>query len=130
MPLENISSKDIDQFISSATAKSKHSASLYYRTIKAAFNKALVWNYISENPFNKIKPPKVPKPFPAFINANELQQILDNTVREFLKPIFYTAFYTSMRLAEILNMKWNWIDFQNNIITVKCDGSFTFWIHF
>ena len=30
-----------------------------------------------------------------------------------------------MRLAEILNMKWNWIDFQNNIITVKCDDSFT-----
>ncbi len=125
MPLENISSKNIDQFISSAAAKSKHSASLYYRTIKAAFNKALVWNYISENPFNKIKPPKVPKPFPAFINANELQVIIDNTEREFLKPIINTAFYTGMRLAEILNMKWSWIDFQNNIITVKCDESFT-----
>ncbi|MFZ0456455.1 MAG: tyrosine-type recombinase/integrase [Ignavibacteriaceae bacterium] len=125
MPLENISSKIVDQFISSAAAKSKHSASLYYRTIKAAFNKAITWEYIKENPFNKIKPPKVPKPFPTFINSNELQIIIDNTEREFLKPIFYTAFYTGMRLAEILNMKWSWIDFQNDIITVKCDKSFT-----
>ncbi len=125
LPLENISTKIIDQFISSVAAHSKFSASLYYRTIKAAFNKALIWNYILENPFNKIKAPKTSQSLPAYLTFEELQIIISNTEKEFLKPLFYTAFFTGMRLGELVNMKWHWIDFQNNIITVKCDVSFT-----
>lgn len=125
IPLEQVSSKIIDQFISSVAARSKFSASLYYRTLKAAFNKAVTWEYISENPFNKIKAPKVSKTYPAFIDYNELHLIISNTTKPFLIPLFYTAFYTGMRLAELVNMKWNWIDFQKNIITIKCDESFT-----
>ena len=106
-------------------AHSKFSASLYYRTIKAAFNKAVIWNYINENPFNKIKAPKTSQSLPAYLTYEELQIIISNTEKEFLKPLFYTAFFTGMRLGELVNMKWHWIDFQNNIITVKCDVSFT-----
>lgn len=125
IPLENISTRNVDQFISSTAAKSKFTASLYYRTLKAAFNKAVTWNYIKENPFNKIKPPKVKKSYPAFINFNELEIINSNTEKKFLTVLFTTAFFSGMRLAELVNMKWSWINFQNNIITVKCDESFT-----
>ena len=59
LPLDMISSRNMDQFISSIMSYSKSAASLYHRTLKAAFNKALAWNYIKENPFNKIKTPKV-----------------------------------------------------------------------
>jgi len=119
MPLENISSKNIDQFISSVASKSKYAASLYYRTLKAAFNKAVVWNYIEVNPFNKIKTPKLPTSFPVFIPEAELIEILDKTENQLYKNIFTTAFYTGMRLGELLNMKWNWIDFSQDIITIK-----------
>lgn len=122
--LQMISTRIIDQFISSASASSKHSASLYYRTLKAAFNKAVVWNYIEDNPFNKIKTPKVPKSFPVFISESELIEILNNTETQFMKDIFTTAFYTGMRLGELLNMKWNWIDFSQNIITIKNSSEF------
>ncbi|MHB1686099.1 MAG: tyrosine-type recombinase/integrase [Ignavibacteriaceae bacterium] len=30
-----------------------------------------------------------------------------------------------MRLGELLNMKWNWIDFQQNIIKVQNSETFT-----
>ncbi|HSP86813.1 MAG TPA: hypothetical protein VLN45_01665, partial [Ignavibacteriaceae bacterium] len=50
MPLDMISTRIIDQFISSVAARSKFCASLYYRTLKAAFNKAVVWNYLEVNP--------------------------------------------------------------------------------
>lgn len=124
MPLQMISTRIIDQFISSVSARSKHSASLYYRTLKAAFNKAVVWNYIEANPFNKIKTPKVPKSFPVFISESELIEILNNTEKQIMKDIFTTAFYTGMRLGELLNMKWNWIDFTQNIITIKNSDDF------
>lgn len=124
MPLQMISTRIIDQFISSASASSKHSASLYYRTLKAAFNKAVVWNYLEVNPFNQIKSPKVPKSFPVFISESELIEILNNTESQLMKDIFTTAFYTGMRLGELLNMKWNWIDFTQNIITIKNSSEF------
>jgi site-specific recombinase XerD len=125
LPLDCISTKIIDQFISAIQANSNFAASLYYRTLKAAFTKAVVWNYIQENPFNKIKPPKTIQSYPAFVTFDELQIIINNTEKDFLKPLFYTAFFTGMRLGELVNMKWNWIDFQNNFITIKCDVSFT-----
>ncbi len=124
MPLENISSRNIDQYISSVFSNSKYAASLYYRTLKAAFNKALVWNYIEVNPFSKIKTPKPPKSLPLFISESELIEILNNTTSNLMKDIFTTAFYTGMRLGELLNMKWNWIDFTQNIITIKNSNQF------
>ena len=124
IPLENISSRNIDQFISSVASKAKFAASLYHRTLKAAFNKAVVWNYLGENPFNKIKSPKVPKSFPAFISEAELIHILNKTEVQLFKDIFTTAFYTGMRLGELLNMKWNWIDFSQGIITIKNSDDF------
>ncbi len=124
MPLQIISTRIIDQFISTASASSKHSASLYYRTLKAAFNKAVVWNYIEVNPFDKIKTPKVPKSFPVFISESELIEILNKTEMQLMKDIFTTAFYTGMRLGELLNMKWNWINLNQDIITIKNSNEF------
>jgi integrase/recombinase XerD len=122
--LDNITVKNLDDFISSVYSKSKFAASLYHRTLKAAFNKAVIWNYISENPFNKIKTPKVTKSFPVYLSEAELIQIINKTEDQLLKNIFTTAFYTGMRLYEILNMKWNWIDLNQNIITVKNSDDF------
>ena len=125
LPLEMISSRNIDQFISSIMAYSRSAASLYHRTLKAAFNKALAWNYIKENPFNKIKTPKVIKGYPIFINHSELQKILEHTTYDFLKDIFTVAFNTGLRLGELINMKWDWINFEKNIITAKNSNEFT-----
>ena len=124
MKLDSISTRMIDQFISFVSASSKHSASLYHRTLKAAFNKAVVWNYIEVNPFDKIKTPKVPQSFPVFISESELIEILNKTEMQLMKDIFTTAFYTGMRLGELLNMKWNWIDFNQDIITIKNSNEF------
>lgn len=124
MPLVQITSRDIDQFISSVFVKSKFAASLYYRTLKAAFNKAMVWNYIVTNPFNKIKSPKVANSFPVYISEAELILILNKTDNQLYKDIFTIAYYTGMRLGEILNMKWNWIDFSQDVITVRNSEEF------
>lgn len=124
MPLENISSRNIDQYISSVFSNSKYAASLYYRTLKAAFNKAVVWNYIEVNPFSKIKTPKTPTSLPVFISEAELIQILDKVENQLHKDIFTTAYYTGMRLNELLNMKWDWIDFKLNLIIIKNSDQF------
>jgi integrase len=123
--LEMISSRNIDQFISSVISYSRSAASLYHRTLKAAFNKALAWNYIKENPFAKVKPPKVIKNHPVFLTYDEFNKILNNTTYDFLKDIFIVAFNTGLRLGELTNMKWNWINFEQDNITVRNSNQFT-----
>lgn len=122
--LHKIELKQIDNFINLVYSRSESGASLYFRTLKAAFSKAVIWNYIPDNLFKKIKPPKVSKSFPLFISENELQLIIDNTPRQFLKDIFVIAFYSGLRISEILNMKWNWIDESQNLIVTKISDGY------
>lgn len=125
IPLKQLDLKTIDNFIIAKYNKSKSAAALYYRTLKSAFSKAVVWNYLEDNPIKKIKAPKVPKSNPVFISENELNLILEKTQDEQLKNIFKVAFFTGMRLAEILNMRSYWIDTQQNIISLKNSNDFT-----
>lgn len=76
----------------------------------------------------KVKFPKLSKSFPAFISEDELLIILTNTPYQYLKDIFTIGFYTGLRLGELINMHWNWIDFFQSAgggqITVKCSNDF------
>ncbi len=123
--LNQLDLRTLDKFITTTFKRTERGAALYYRTIKASFTKAVLWKYLSENPLKKIKLPKVSKAFPEFISENELRIIIENTSEEFLKDLFTVAFYTGMRLGELVNMKWSWVDLNENQIIVKCSDSFT-----
>ncbi len=122
--LSEINNRILDKFIITTFSRTQRGAHHYYRTLKAAFNKAVEWNYISSNPFTKIKFPKIQKSFPVFLMEDELLIILANTSYQHLKDIFTVGFYTGLRLGELINMRWDWIDFFQNQITVKCTDDF------
>ncbi len=122
--LDEIDTRILDKFITSTYSRTQRGSHHYYRTLKAAFNKAVEWNYISVNPFTKVKFPKLSKSFPAFILEDELLIILTNTPYQYLKDIFIIGFYTGLRLGELINMQWNWIDFFQNQIIVRCTDQF------
>jgi site-specific recombinase XerD len=129
IPLNRLDLRALDKFITVTFLRTPSSASLYYRTLKAAFSKAVLWNYILDNPLKKIKSPKVAKIFPAFISETELRSIREKTKEEYLRDLFVTGFYTGMRLGELVNMKWSWVDLKESAdggqITVQCSDTFT-----
>ena len=125
IPLEDLDARILDQFVSKKFSTSPAAALLYFRTLKAALSKAVVWGYIDENPLKKIKPPRQKKSLPVFISKSELELILDHTKTKMLKDIYTTAFYTGMRLGEIVNLVWECVDFKRNIIIVKNINGFT-----
>ena len=110
----------VEDFISITFYKTNHSARLFNRTLKAAFNKAVDnWGYIKENPFRKIKVPKIPEKLPVFITESQFKLILEETNLEILKDIFTLLFYTGMRVSEITHMTWMNIDFNKKQIIVR-----------
>ena len=81
--------------------------------------------FLTKDSKSPIKSPKLTRKHPVFISDIELQSIIGKTSEQFLKDLFLTAFYTVMRAAELLNMQWKWIDFNKNLITIKCTSTFS-----
>jgi site-specific recombinase XerD len=118
LQLSRLDNRFMENYIISTFKRSKYTASLYFRTLKAAFSKAVDWDYISSNPFNKIKLPKFQKSNPAFISLDELDIILSHVDSKHLKDIYQFAFFTGMRLSELINLKWNNVNLTERIIQV------------
>jgi integrase/recombinase XerD len=125
IPLSKINVKNIEEFIANSFELNKYGTALTYRTLKSAFNKAINWNYISVNPFVKVKLPKLPKPDPAYINHLQLDSIIEKEKNQDLRDIYVLGFHSGMRLNEIINLKWFSIDFTNQEIKVQNTDSFT-----
>ena len=123
--LLHIDARQVDHFIAETFARSKYAAALYYRTLKAAFSKAVEWGYLEHNPFVKVKLPRIPQKMPIFISIEEMNLILKNSRKECLKPIFLFAYYTGLRLSEVLNLHWNDIDLECSFIKVSNTKTFT-----
>ncbi|MBX3008088.1 MAG: tyrosine-type recombinase/integrase [Melioribacteraceae bacterium] len=119
--IQSIALKDMEQFVLYLQRKVKKGFRVYYRTIKAAFNKAKDWGYVKENYFQKVKLPKKQQVNPVFINGDELQAICNKVYNKTLRNIIVFAFYTGMRLDEIVNLRLKNVDLQNKVITVGDD---------
>ena len=76
--LGNIKTVHAQKFLIETYQRTEKSAELYLRTLKASFNRAIDWEYLSENPFKKVKLPKSQKSYPMFISEDELNQIVKN----------------------------------------------------
>ena len=120
----SIQQKDIENFLIYLQQKVKKGYVVYFRNLKAAFNKAREWKYVSENFFTKVKLPKKQKLMPVFISSDQLLAISTQIKNEVVKNAVVFAFYTGTRLDEIVNLKWKNVDLEKRIITVG-DEEFT-----
>lgn len=116
--LSEVTVKNAEVFLLKRFQESKYSAKLFHRVLKAAFNKAIAWEYIGDNPFTKIRLPKIQTKEPIFITYNELKLILNHTNREIYRDIFQFAFFTGLRAGELLNLTWECINLNKSTMTI------------
>ncbi len=116
--VETITLKDVEYFMIYLQQKVKKGYAIYYRNLKASFNKAKDWGYVSENYFAKIKLPKRQKTAPLFLDSNQLSAISNQIKNKTVKEAVWFAFYSGMRIDEIVNLKWKNVDLLNKVITV------------
>lgn len=114
----SIGVKKLDDFKIYLVRRAPRGYAVYIRTLKAAFNVAVNWSLIPENPFLKIKLGKNQECNPVFLTREEFDNILECAKSEEIKKIFLFAFLTGCRLGEILNLKSSNVDLRKRIFTI------------
>ena len=86
--------------------------------LRHMFNLAKKWKVVYENPVNEVKFLQERKIEIRVLTREEAERLID-AVPDYLKPIIVIALNTGMRRGEILNLRWNDIDFDKYYIFIK-----------
>jgi len=122
----SVSSQQIQQWVLSLMSDDLSSRSLSRKisTLKSFWHFLLARGYSKQNPTLKIILPKTKKPIPAFFKENEMNAVLDNSLKpedfEHIRNrlILETFYLTGIRLSELLNIENKDIDLSVGTIRV------------
>lgn len=118
--LSQIEYNDIEKMVSRRRAQGKNtSTNTFIVCIKSAFNKAIDWGLLQENPAKKIKQKKLPKNHPIFITEDEFNKLIELEKNSLAKSGYIIAFYSGCRISELLNIRWEDVDLINNKICIR-----------
>ena len=90
---------------------------LELRHMKAAFNKAVEWNYQEENPMKSVNQLKVRgSNMPKYLSVEQIKRFL-NTINDPLHNALFRFYLgTGCRRSEALTLRWEEIDLENSFI--------------
>ena len=124
--LNTIGIREIEHFLSAKKNEaSAWSARSYYIALRSAFEKAVQWELIKENPFRKVKKPKPPEVLPVFFTDTDFQSMLSIIEETDFRELCIVGLLTGLRLGELLALRWQDIDFNAKVILVQNSDSFT-----
>ena len=87
--------------------------------INQVLNEAIREELLTVNPCSLLRLPPKARPQAQFYTAEQLNILLQETQQEQLYPIIKTAIVYGLRRSELLGLKWDSIDFENNVLTIK-----------
>lgn len=106
---------------------SKRSIARKYSSIRTFYNYLEKNNILENNIFNLLENPKKEEKLPRFINEYELDkmfEIPDNSPKGQRDRLILELLYgTGVRVSELVNIKINDIDFNNNSIKIRGKGN-------
>lgn len=117
-PVHTITQHDIEKYITHIKKNAPKGYKVYIRTLSAMFNKFIEWNFISINPFDKIKLAKDQKVREDYLSPENVNNIADKAENDLIKNVIVFAYNTGMRLSEITFLEWSSVHLNKKIITV------------
>lgn len=117
-PIDTMTQKDAEDWLDFEKRKAKKGYRNYFRVARALFNKALSWNYISENPFNKIKLEKIQKEKPAYVTEDILWSVTPHIKNKVVRDGVILAFFSSIRLGEVVSLTWESVNLKDEVMII------------
>lgn len=79
---------------------------------------AFIDELININPFDRVRPPKIVKPLINPFSLEEVQ-LITSEAKGWFSNYLIVAYFTGMRVGELLALQWDDIDMQEGIINVR-----------
>lgn len=114
---------DLFEPVAAGAVLSSTSINQYHKAISAVLSTAVQWGYITDNPCNRIKPPKVQRKEGVCLDDRQTEQLIDllDTMPEskFDFRVAYTVLlFTGLRRSELLGLRWRDIDLDTGVLSV------------
>lgn len=123
--LDDITFFDIEKFKAKRTLNGKATCNLDLRVMKASFNLAKTWGFMKHNPCIGVKQHKLTRRKHQVFSNEQINLLLNNCPDIWFRDMIIFALYTGMRREEILTLRKQDIDLQNDVITIKNYAGFT-----
>lgn len=93
----------------------------HHRVLREALQQAIKWQLVLRNVADAVEPPKPDRPEMNTLAAEQVLHLLDVAKQHTKKyyPVIYMAVNTGMRRGEILGLRWQDIDFNNNTANIQ-----------
>jgi len=90
-----------------------------HRILHRAFSVAVLWNWMNENPCDRVVKPKYNARRRELWDHWQLNAFLKNTERHWLWPLWVTVVATGCRISELLALTWQDVDMAGCTITIN-----------
>ena len=119
--LDALDTHTIQRFYNSLSASglSPKTVKNLHGILHCALQQAIACDYLSRNPADACKLPKVTKPEIKPLEPEEIARLLKEAEQDDYCNLFIVAMFTGMRQGELLGLAWECVDFKSGIITVK-----------
>lgn len=123
--IRNIGPHQIEQYKQERlNTISPTTVNIEFRTLKTAFSKAVEWKYLDVNPAKYVKQIKIPPKTPRFLSKKEIKKLLTSITNKTFRLIIKTFILTGFRLSELMNLRWEDINWKRKIITIQAHDDF------
>lgn len=120
LKVKDVKPSDIQAFYSERQKDvSGNTVRRYHNIIHGAFRYLMRLDLIQSNPADRIFLPKKEKYIGEYYNEQDLNKLFEATKDHPLGLMIQVALCYGLRREEVLGLKWNAIDFEENTLTVK-----------
>ena len=123
--LSKLTPKHFDQYKSERLQQvSPVSVNVELRTIRSALNLAVRWEVMERNPFFGLPLARVPYETPPYFTKADFQRLLDIVMDSWFRDVVIFTVVTGLRRGEVINLKWNDVDFERRLILIHSQEGF------
>lgn len=121
----SVTAKHIDLYkVARLKTLSPVTLNIELRTLRAAFNTALRWKLLTENPFRNVPLIRIPDQQPLHLTQEDFRKLLSVITEGWFKDLITVAVYTGLRRGELLNLQWKDVNFERKIICIQSSSDF------